>query len=163
MKIRIFLFAAMVLTLSVSSFGQSESKNDVELKALVERMAAVQMAFDVKGLDAILTKDYIEISPLGEFDTRDKVLGFYKPEMKPPDGKVSGKVDFGEYSIRVNGKAAIVIVKETYSVTVDGKAAPPRSLRIMLVCRQEKGVWKIASAQYTGIRPKQSAPASKAN
>ncbi|MEZ5423272.1 MAG: nuclear transport factor 2 family protein [Pyrinomonadaceae bacterium] len=163
MKTRLFLLTAILLTLSSVSFGQSESKNDVELKALVQRMADAQMAFDVKGLDAILTQDYIEISPLGEFDPRDKVLGFYKPEMAPPGGKIPGKVDFSEYSIRVNGKSAIVIVKETFSMTVDGKAAPPRSLRIMFVCRREKGVWKVASAQYTGIRPKQAAPAPKAN
>lgn len=160
---RLLFLSAMVLLLSVTAFSQSESKNDVELKALVQRMADAQMAFDVKGLDAILTQDYIEISPLGEFDRRDKVLGFYKPEMAPPGGKMAGSVDFSEYSIRVNGKTAIVIVKETFVATADGKTMPPRSLRITLVCRREKSAWKIASAQYTGIRPKQAAPVSKAN
>ncbi|MBV6495664.1 MAG: hypothetical protein JFAIHJKO_00777 [Pyrinomonadaceae bacterium] len=163
MKTRLLFLSAMVLMLSVTAFSQAESKSDVELKALVQRMADAQMAFDVKGLDAILTQDYIEISPLGEFDPRDKVLGFYKPEMAPPGGKMPGNLSFSEYSIRVNGKSAIVIVKETLSMTVDGKAVPPRDLRVMLVCRRENGAWKVASAQYTGIRPKQAAPASKAN
>ncbi|HMM80679.1 MAG TPA: nuclear transport factor 2 family protein [Pyrinomonadaceae bacterium] len=154
MGIRIVFLIVLLVTLSVTSFGQTDGKNEAALKALVQRLADAQMAFDVKTLDSILTPDYIEISPLGEFDPRDKVLGFYKPEMKPPGG-ISGKVEFSEYSIRVYSKFAVVIVKETFAAAIAGKPMPPRSLRITLVCRRIGGEWKLASAQYTGIRPKQ--------
>ena len=52
-------------------------------------MTDAQTNFQPDALDKILTADYIEISPLGEFDPREKVLGFYKPELKPPAGKIS--------------------------------------------------------------------------
>jgi len=54
-----------------------------------------------------------------------------------------------------------VIVRLNYTFTSDGKTLPPRSMRAMIVCRKEKGAWKIASAQYTGIRPPQIPPPVK--
>jgi ketosteroid isomerase-like protein len=116
------------------------------------------LAYDSAALDKIFTADFIEISPIGEFDSREKVLGFYKPENKPPAEKMSAKVEANDFSIRNYGKFAVVIVKFDYTITSDGKPLPPRSLRGTFVCRKEKGVWKIASAAYTGIRPPQPQP-----
>ena len=143
-----------LLSVAVAVSAQTRSRDDAALKSLVTQMADAQTAFDAGSLDRILTADYIEISPVGEFDPREKVLGFYKPELKPP-ANVVPKVELSEFSIRSYGKFAIVIVKLTYTPTMDGKAMPPRSMRATFVCRQEKGAWKIASAQYTGIRPPQ--------
>ncbi|KXK02239.1 MAG: hypothetical protein UZ17_ACD001001611 [Acidobacteria bacterium OLB17] len=153
MKLRAAILPFIILTISIAAFGQAEGRHDRELKALIQRMADAQIAFDVKTLDAVLAPDYIEISPLGEVDPREKVLGFYKPEMRPPGG-MSGKAEFSEISIRDYGKAAILIVRATFTATVNGKAMPPRSLRAVFVCRHLKDGWKIVSGQYTGIRPK---------
>ena len=144
--------ALLIFISATVAFAQANSKNEAALKALVKQMTDAQVAYDAAALDRIFTSDYIEISPLGEFDPRDKVLGFYKPELKPP---AMPTLELGDYSIRDYGKFAIVIVKLTYTMTIDGKPAPPRSMRATLVCRSEKGGWKIASAQYTGIRPAQ--------
>ncbi|MBX3283024.1 MAG: nuclear transport factor 2 family protein [Acidobacteria bacterium] len=164
MKTRVLFLCTLLLTLSIVAAAKANTKDEAELKALVQQMGSAQMAFDVKQLDSLLTEDYIEISPLGEFDPREKVLGFYAPEMKPPGGKMPGSLDFSEYSIRVYGKTAVVIVKETFTLPpADGKPSSSRSLRVMFVCRREKTGWKAASAQYTGIRPKQPAVAPKPN
>ena len=143
------IFALLIIVGSLS-FVSAQSKDDAALKALVKQMTDAQMAFDAAALDRIFTSDYIEISPAGEFDPRDKVLGFYKPELKPP---AMPALEISEYSIRNYGKLAIVIAKFTYTMTVDGKPTPPRSMRVTFVCRSEKDAWKIASSQYTGIRP----------
>ena len=90
MKLRFFLLSAILLTLSTAAFAQAESKNDTELKALVQRMVGAQMAFDEKSLDAIFTADYIEVSPLGEVDPREKVLGFYKRNLHRPAARWRG-------------------------------------------------------------------------
>ena len=121
-------------------------------------MTDAQGNYDANALDKVFAADYIEISPVGEFDPREKVLGFYKPELKPPADKMSAALETTDYSIRSDGKFAIVIARLNYSITSDGKQLPPRSMRTMIVCRKEKGAWKIASAQYTGIRPPQTAP-----
>jgi hypothetical protein len=114
-------------------------------------MATYQITFDPAGLDRIFASDYIEISPAGEFDPREKVLGFYKSENKPGMSAVPAP-DVSEVSIRNYGKFSIVIAKLTYTVSA---AIPPRSMRATFVCRRENRTWKIASSQYTGIRPPQ--------
>lgn len=163
MKFRLFIVFTLVLVSSLAVVGQTSDKTETELKSLVRRMVDAQAAFDVKALDAVLTPDYIEISPLGEFDTRDKVLGFYKPELKPPANQMPTNMELSDYSVRIYDKMAVVIVKETFSFTADGKPLPPRSLRVMFVCKREKSGWKVASVQYTGIRPKQPAPPARPN
>lgn len=151
MKLKVFIF--LLLLSSVSVFAQS--KEDDALKSLVKQMTDAQSNYDAKTLDNILTADYIEISPVGEFDPREKVLGFYKPELKPPADKMSATTEATEFSIRVYDKFAVVITRLNYTITSDGKQLPPRSIRATIVCKKEKGAWKIASAQYTGIRPPQ--------
>jgi len=152
MKLKVFLF--ILLFSSVSVFAQS--KDDAALKTLIGQMTDAQQNYQPDALDKILTADYIEISPVGEFDPREKVLGFYKPELKPPADKMSAKVVTDEFSIRVYDKVAVVIARLNYTVTSEGKALPPRSIRATFVCKKDGKTWKIASAQYTGIRPTQA-------
>lgn len=128
-------------------------KDERELTALVKQMAEAQSKFDPATLDKIYTSDFVEISPVGEVDPRDKVLGFYKPEAKPP-GDLVPSVTTDEFLIRTYGNFAVVIVRLTYAAVGNASAArPPFSIRVTLVCRKERGGWKIASSQYTGIRP----------
>lgn len=155
MKLKSFVLVLIFSLLSLSAFAQT--KDEDALKALVKQMTDAQAGYDADALDKIFTADYIEISPVGEFDPREKVLGFYKPELKPPAGKMSLTTEATEFSIRTYDKFAIVITRLNYTMTSDGKPLPPRSIRATLVCRKEKGAWKIASAQYTGIRPPQPA------
>lgn len=147
---RFVLILAFLLSSVAAGLAQTDAKDDAELTALVKQMASAQVAFDVPALDRILTSDYVEISPAGEFDPRDKVLGFYKVDTKPP---AVPALDVSEVSIRNYGKFAIVIARLTYRMPTADKAAPARSMRVTFACRREKGDWKIASSQYTGIRP----------
>jgi len=149
MKLKVLVF--LMLLSSVSAFAQT--KEDDALKSLVKQMTDAQAAYEPAALDKIFTADYIEISPVGEFDPREKVLGFYKPELKPPADKMTASTEATDFSIRVYEKFAVVIARLNYTITSDGKQMPPRSMRATFVCRKEKGAWKIASAQYTGIRP----------
>ena len=136
--------------------AKKPGKDEQELTALVKQMAEAQTKFDAATLDKIYTSDFIEISPVGEVDPRDKVLGFYKPEAKPPGEMPSVTTD--EFVIRTYGNFAVVIVRLTYAPAATAPAGrPPFSIRVTLVCRKEKGVWKIGSSQYTGIRPSRPA------
>jgi len=153
MRTKLLLTAVFVLLALSPGFAQS--KDDAALKQLVGQMVGAQMSYDAATLDKLFTADYIEISPVGEFDSREKVLGFYKPELKPDAAKFSTSYEASEWSIRSKEKFAVVIVRLDYTITADGKKMPPRSMRGTLVCVKEKSGWKIASAQYTGIRPPQ--------
>ena len=156
MKLKIFIFILLFSSVSVLA----QSKDEQALKTLVKQMTYAQSNYQPDALDKILTADYIEISPVGEFDPREKVLGFYKPELKPPADKMSAKVEPDEFSIRSYGKFAVVIVRLNYAITNEGKQLPPRSIRATFACKKEGKNWKIASAQYTGIRPP-TTPVSK--
>ena len=154
MKLKVFVF--LLLLSSVSVFAQT--KDEDALKSLVKQFTDAQQNYDATTLDKIFTADYIEISPAGEFDPREKVLGFYKPELKPPADKMTATTEATDFSIRVYDKFAVVITRLNYTITSEGKQLPPRSIRATIVCKKEKGAWKIASAQYTGIRPPQTQP-----
>ena len=148
MKLKVLVF--LLLLSSVSVFAQT--KDEDALKSLVKQMTDAQQNYQPDSLDKIFTADYIEVSPAGEFDPREKVLGFYKPEMKPPAEKMTATTEATDFSIRVYDKFAVVITRLNYTITSEGKPLPPRSIRATIVCKKEKGTWKIASAQYTGIR-----------
>jgi ketosteroid isomerase-like protein len=147
------ILISLTLALSaISTLAQSPAKDEATFRSLIKQMTDAQIAYDAAALDKIFTADYIEISPVGEFDPRDKVLGFYTPEAKAAAGKMSAKLDVTDFSIRSYDKFAIVISKFTYMLENEGKPLPPRSMRVMTVFRKEKDAWKITSAQYTGIR-----------
>jgi ketosteroid isomerase-like protein len=150
MKLKILLFFALVCIFSAAAVP-AQDKTTIALQDLVKQMVAAQGAFDVPALERLTTADYIEISPLGEFDPREKVLGFYKPELKPANIEVKNEVN--ELSVRNYAKFAVVIARLDYTITMGGKTAPPRSIRATYVCRKDEGMWKIASAHYTSIRP----------
>jgi len=155
MPYKLILTVLIALMLVSPALAQKPSSDQTKLVSLLTKMTDAQTAFDAAALDSIFTADYIEISPVGEFDPREKVLGFYKPELKPPAGKMSTIVEADEYSVRVYGKTAVVIARLTFKITADGKQLPPRGMRVTAVARKVNGTWKIASAQYTGIRPPQ--------
>ncbi len=150
MKFRILIYVAALAVISVAAHAQT--KDESALKSLAQKMADAQAGYDPKALDEVFTSDYLEISPVGEVDDRAKVLGFYKPEAKPPADKMSLTIETRDHLIRNYGKFAVVVVRFDYKIVSGGKPAPPRSIRATLVCRKENGTWKIASAQYTGIR-----------
>lgn len=152
MKSRVFIFLLLLFVSSSLAFAQTQSKEDAKLTALVRQMTDAQMNYDAQALDKIFTADYIEISPVGEFDPREKVLGFYKPEAKPDASKMTATVEATDFSIRIYDKFAIVITRLNFTRTSGGRTLPSLSMRATIVCRKEKGEWKIASAQYTGMR-----------
>lgn len=154
MKARFIILILIIAGSMTLTFAQSNN-NDETLKSLIKQMVDAQVAFDQGMLDKIFTADYIEISPLGEVDPRAKVLGFYSPEAKAAMGDMKATIEPGECSIRNYGKYAVAIVRLDSTISKDGKQMPPRSLRATVVFQKLKKDWKIASVQYTGIRPAQ--------
>ena len=142
-----------VAVLSVAA--QSTAKEELAIKWTIDQLVGAQTSYDVKTQDKLLTGDYFEVSPLGEIDTRDKVLSFYSPDAKAAAAG-SAQVTTSEHSIRIYDKFAIAIVRLDYVMSANGKTLPPRSIRVTFaLSRTEKSSWRIASAQYTGIRPSQ--------
>jgi ketosteroid isomerase-like protein len=121
--------------------------------ALIERLHQSQAAYDQNALESILAEDYVEISPKGALDERSKVLGFYNGEARERDGNPSVTFKTSDVSVRLYGKFAIVVEHLEFRTRLDGRAADVSAhMRATLVCRRDKQGWKVASAQYTGIK-----------
>ena len=119
-----------------------------QLLKLVQSYTEAQRDFEPSKIDAIVTRDFYEVSPLGEVDPREKVLGFYLPANK----REAPTLELSEPSIQMFGNTGTILVKLSGSVTAN---AEKRSFafRAGYVAVNEGGKWKLASAQYTGIRP----------
>jgi ketosteroid isomerase-like protein len=138
----------MVLALTLLAAEQTP-RPQVFIEVVVNTLIEAQRTFDVRQLDDILAPDYVEISPLGEVDPRDKVLSFYAPDKKIADAPVT---TLDELSTRIYGETAVTIARVTFQVTGPDGAAAARSMRCVFVTRIIDRKWKVVSAQYTPIR-----------
>lgn len=121
-----------------------------QLTGLLQRHADAQSGFNVDELKAVTADNYVEVSPAGELDPREKMLGFYTVDKKKPGPAI--KVE--EPVIRMLGDAAAVVVaKLNYSMATPDGQTRQFAMRATYVAGRVGGVWKLVSAQYTGIRP----------
>ena len=128
-------------------------KVEAEILSLVRQLAEAQKNYDAARLDAILTPDYVEISPAGEVDPRAKVLSFYAPEKKSARQGELVSYELDEITSRIYGDTAIVVARLPFTLKTPDGQSMSRALRCTFVCRKTRGKWRIASAHYTGIRP----------
>ena len=128
-------------------------KVEEEINTLLRQFTEAQKNYDAAKLDEILAADYVEISPAGEVDPRAKVLGFYAPEKKKERGGELVSYGLDEINTRIYGDTAIVVARLPFTMKTPDGQSMSRALRCTIVCRKSRGKWRIASAQYTGIRP----------
>jgi uncharacterized protein (TIGR02246 family) len=132
------LAAAMVLAAPGAAQGATE---EAAVRQLVDRFEAARTAFDPAALAATLAPDFEEISPLGQVDARDAVLGFYQPDKKSPAPPLTSD----ETAVRVTGDTALVTRRTGFTIP----NGPTRSIRVRYVARRTGRAWQLVSAQYT--------------
>lgn len=143
MSRRLALLACVVLT-PIGGAAQAAERSP---EAAVAQYVKAEHDFDLPGLKAILVQDFVEVSPRGEVDEHDAVLGFYAPEKKvdaPP-------TVLRDVISRVHGDSAVV----TGSVVFTVNGAEHRLTLSASVVKGAAG-WRMASAQYTGVPSKAS-------
>jgi ketosteroid isomerase-like protein len=146
-----YVLFASVLGSLIAVGGASAAPGDSELIALVQRHAQAQTNFDQATLKATTAENFVEISPVGEVDTREKMLSFYAPEQK----RSSPQLRLDEPAVRIFGDTALVSARLSYGLNQDG-VARTFAMRAGYVARLVDNQWLLVSAQYTGIRsPKQ--------
>ncbi len=152
--------AILALFLTSTFVAHAQNKDETAIRTAIDAMTTAQSAYDAAALGRLFTNDYIEISPVGEFDPPAKVLTFYTPAEKEKATGVSVQVTEDFRSIRIYDDTAVAIVELTFAISKDGRSAPPRKMMATVVLREDRDKWKIASVQYTGIRPTAAPPAS---
>lgn len=113
-------------------------------EAAARQYLAAEKTFDLAALKNAITADFVEISPRGEIDERDRVLSFYAPDKKVP----TPPAELGEFKTRQTGDTAVV--STTLSVALPGRSV---TLTVGMTAIHTAGGWKLLSAQYTPARP----------
>lgn len=142
------LLPAPLLMIAMASAGAAPDGANAELVALVNRHVEAQRNFDQAALREITADNYIEISPLGEVDSRDKMLSFYDVDKR----RAAPAIQVDEPSVRTFDHSAIVIARLSYTIGADGQTRNV-AMRASYVARQLDGKWQLVSSQYTPIRP----------
>jgi ketosteroid isomerase-like protein len=128
------------------------------LVELVRRHTEAQRMHDQETLKRTTADTFVEVSPAGEVDPREKWLGFYAPDKN----SAMPTLTVLEPQARVFGDTGIVIAKLAIVMKAPDGSAREMAMRVTWVARRVDGVWSLISSQYTGIRPPQPV-AAKAN
>lgn len=141
--------ALLVACCSLAPFSQAAFDTAGQVNDLVKRFTEAQQKMDVPTLQALTAENYVEVSPLGEVDTRERMLTFY---VKKDEKQALPALTVEDSTARLLGDTAVVIAKVSYASVVEGQNRT-FSLRTTFVAEKRNGVWKLVSAQYTPIRP----------
>ena len=149
--IRRTLTAAMVAGCILSSAASAwAGPTSVEqLKEVAQAYVKAQFSFDQATLRRLTAEEFVEVSPKGEVDERDAVIGFYAPEKRvaaPP-------YVVQDQRVRLTGDLGVI----TQRVTI---GSPPRlmSLSQVLTVSRIGRDWKLTSSQSTPMSPARPAP-----
>lgn len=141
----------LLFVLSISTFAQNNK--DEELIALVKKAVAAQENYEPTVLDKIYASDYVEISPKGEIDSREKAIGFYKVENVENVRAKTPRYILDEFQVRRYKDFAMIISKFSIGFKTDTQKPPSPVGLVLYGLRKEKGEWKIYSAQFTPFPP----------
>ena len=129
--------------------SQAPYKAATEIEWVLNNYAEATRTYDVKALDKLFDPEYVEVSPLGEVDLRDKVLSFYKQPGPAPDSK---KID--ELTIRLPAKGfAVAIFRQTANIKIQDKTVS-RSFRVTVNLKHSGNNWRMFSTQFGGLKVK---------
>ncbi|MES2047800.1 MAG: nuclear transport factor 2 family protein [Pseudomonadota bacterium] len=142
LKLSFLIFAVVC---GVTSVVAAQEKTD-QVK-LVERHIKAQAEFDQATLTAITHSKFVEISPRGEQDEREKMLSFYAPDKKSKAPEMTMK----EVSKRDFGDTQFIVMSLSYQITMQEQVRQVQMRASFVTCKENQE-WKICSAQYTPVR-----------
>lgn len=134
---------------AASASDTRQSADVTAVEELVRQFAEAQAQHDAAVLRDLTSEQYVEISPLGEVDPREKMLGFYTrgANFTPPT------VALDERTVTLFGDTALISAKLQFSIDKGGQSRS-FAMRAGYVAHKEGGRWKLVSMQATPIRSK---------
>ena len=144
---RVFLGIAAALV-SAPVAAQSVETDAHHLAQRAEAFVQVRNQFDQAAMIAMMAPEYQEVSPVGEVDSRERVIGFYAPDKKKPAPPMTTT----ETVARPAGALGVVTMRIAYAVPGKDGQLQSRELRAGFVARRIGKEWRFVSAQFTPIR-----------
>lgn len=128
-------------------------RTEALLLAQANALVNAQVAFDQPALEKLLAPGYMEVSPVGDVDAREEVIGFYSAEAKARSatGPVPESARLDDVRVSMHDDAATLIAREIIRMQV-GDDRREIAMRVQFQFRRVNGQWLLASTQYTGIR-----------
>ena len=145
---RVFLGIAAASLVSAPVAAQSVEVDTQKLGQRAEAFVRVRNQFDQAAMIAMMAPDYQEVSPIGEVDSRDRVIGFYAADKK----SVAPPMTITEAVARPSGAIGVVTMRIAYTMPGKDGQMQTRALRAGFVARRIKGDWQFVSLQFTPIR-----------
>jgi uncharacterized protein (TIGR02246 family) len=149
MRLHLTIVTLGLTAITAPGEARNVGSSDAPIIALVQAFSDARSHFDPKALNALLTPDYVEVSPRGEIDRRQAVLGFYAADKATPVPPMS----LATQDVRRYGDTAIVIGSVDYTIPTPTGGTVKRTVRVTYVERRVGTRWLMASAQYTGVQP----------
>lgn len=143
---------AIATSLSAAPAPSQKADDDAALTALVDSFTRAQREYDQPKLAALTTPDYVEVSPIGDVDTRDEMLSFYAPDKK----RASPELLISDRLVRRRGDSAVLLAKLSFTAPGPGGVARPVAMRASFVARRAGRAWLLAAAHYTPVRSRNS-------
>ena len=144
---RVFLGIAAALV-SAPVAAQSIETDPHNLAQRAEAFVQVRNRFDQAAMIAMMAPEYQEVSPVGEVDSRDRVIGFYAADKK----SAAPPMTITETVARPAGTIGVVTMRIAYTMPGKDGQTQTRALRAGFVARKSKGDWQFVSLQFTPIR-----------
>lgn len=136
-------------TLTPSAGEAADAADAAAVGELVRKFIDAQVQMDAPALRALTAEQYVEISPLGEVDAREKMLGFYAKDAS----RAAPAVTIDERTVSLFGNTALVIAKLNFTMSNSGQVRSD-AMRVSYVAHKEAAQWKLVSLQATPIRSK---------
>ncbi|WP_082441375.1 nuclear transport factor 2 family protein [Sphingomonas sp. Leaf230] len=145
---RVFLGIAAASLVSVPAAAQSVEVDIQKLGQRAEAFVRVRNQFDQAAMIAMMAPEYQEVSPVGEVDSRERVIGFYAADKK----SAAPPMTITETVARPAGTIGVVTMRIAYTMPGKDGQIQTRALRAGFVARRIKGDWQFLSLQFTPIR-----------
>ena len=145
---RVFLGIAAASLVSAPVSAQSVEVDTQKLGQRAEAFVRVRNQFDQAAMIAMMAPEYQEVSPVGEVDSRERVIGFYAADKK----SAAPPMTITETVARPAGTIGVVTMRIAYTMPGKDGQMQTRALRAGFVARRIKGDWQFVSLQFTPIR-----------
>jgi hypothetical protein len=145
---RIFLGIAAAVLASAPVTAQSSEVDIQKLGQRAEAFVRVRNQFDQAAMIAMMAPEYQEVSPVGEVDSRERVIGFYAADKR----SAAPPMTITETVARPAGTIGVVTMRIAYTMPGGDGQMQIRAMRAGFVARRIKGDWQFVSLQFTPIR-----------
>ena len=148
--LRVLKLSALILTVvcGITSFSRlAFAQEKIDAVKLVERHIKAQAEFDQAAIAAITHSKFVEISPKGELDEREKMLSFYSADKKVNAPEMTVK----EISKRDFGDTQFIVMALSYQIAMQDQVRHFKMRASFITCKENQEL-KICSAQYTPMR-----------